>query len=75
VRLFYSAVLRKLDQVKDFDALRTRELWVEGRRRRLRVALDGEVMRMALPLHYRSKPAALRVMVPAVEVREQSAKS
>jgi diacylglycerol kinase family enzyme len=75
VRLFFSAVLRKLDQIKDFDALCTRELWVEARRRHLQVALDGEVVRMELPLHYRSKPAALRVIVPAVESKEQRAKS
>jgi YegS/Rv2252/BmrU family lipid kinase len=64
VRLFFSALFRKLDQVKEFDAACTRELWVEGRRRRLRVALDGEVASMELPLHYRSKPGALRVIVP-----------
>jgi diacylglycerol kinase family enzyme len=64
VRLFFSALFRQLDQVKDFDAMCTRELWVEGRRKRLRVALDGEVTTMELPLHYRSRPAALRVIVP-----------
>jgi diacylglycerol kinase family enzyme len=66
-RLFFSAIFRKLDQVKEFDAWCTRELWVEARRRRLRVALDGEVTIMQLPLHYRSKPGALRVIVPRSE--------
>jgi YegS/Rv2252/BmrU family lipid kinase len=64
VRLFFSAVFRKLDQVDEFDDMCTRELWVEGRRNHLRVALDGEVAVMEMPLHYRSKPAALRVIVP-----------
>jgi diacylglycerol kinase family enzyme len=64
VRLFFSALVRKLDQVKEFDATCTRELWIEGRRKRLRVSLDGEVALMNLPLHYRTRPAALRVMVP-----------
>jgi diacylglycerol kinase family enzyme len=33
--------------------------------RTLRVAVDGEVMRMNTPLHYRVRPRALRVLVPA----------
>jgi YegS/Rv2252/BmrU family lipid kinase len=64
VRLFFSAVFRKLEQVEEFDAMCTRELWVEGRRKRLRVALDGEVTVMPTPLHYRTRPGALRVIVP-----------
>jgi diacylglycerol kinase family enzyme len=34
-------------------------------RRRLRVALDGEVIRMTRPLRYRARPRSLRVIVPA----------
>ncbi len=64
VRLFVSAVFRKLDQVDEFDDMCTRELWVEGRRKYSRVALDGEVFVMEMPLHYRSRLAALRVIVP-----------
>jgi diacylglycerol kinase family enzyme len=33
-------------------------------RRRVRVALDGEVVQMAAPLRYRVRPAALKVIVP-----------
>jgi len=36
-----------------------------SRRRRLRVALDGEVAPMSTPLHYRVRPRALEVIVPA----------
>jgi YegS/Rv2252/BmrU family lipid kinase len=64
VRLFFSALACKLDQVREFDVANTRELWVQGRRKCLRVSLDGEVTVMDLPLHYRSRPAALRVIVP-----------
>ncbi len=67
VRLFVSAVFRNLAQVKEFDAMCTRELWVEGRRKFLRVALDGEITVMEMPLHYRAQPAALRVVVPPAE--------
>ena len=34
-------------------------------RRRLRVAVDGEVLVMRVPLHFRARPASLRVIVPA----------
>jgi diacylglycerol kinase family enzyme len=46
-------------------AFATDELRVDARVRELEVALDGEVARMETPLHYRSRPGALRVMVPA----------
>jgi len=36
-----------------------------SRRRRLRVAFDGEVALMSTPLHYRVRPRALEVIVPA----------
>ena len=34
-------------------------------RRRLRVAVDGEVLVMRVPLHFRARPASLRVILPA----------
>jgi diacylglycerol kinase family enzyme len=34
------------------------------RRPRLRIALDGEVTVMTRPLHFRMRPASLRVIVP-----------
>jgi diacylglycerol kinase family enzyme len=64
LRLFLSALLGKLSTVKEFDAMCVKELWVESRRTRLSVALDGEVTVMKTPLHYGSRPAALRVVVP-----------
>jgi YegS/Rv2252/BmrU family lipid kinase len=43
------------------------ELWVQTRhhRRRVRVANDGELFVTHSPLHYRIRPKALRVIVPA----------
>lgn len=40
------------------------EFWIHARARTLRVATDGEVTRMATPLHYRILPGALAVIVP-----------
>ena len=48
-----------------FDLSLTDSLTIESRRHQLRVSLDGEVTTMAPPLTYRSRPRALRVMVPA----------
>ncbi|MBV9571228.1 MAG: sphingosine kinase [Alphaproteobacteria bacterium] len=43
----------------------TQELRVSLRRRSVDVAMDGEVLRLRTPLLYRSRPRALRVIVPA----------
>ena len=62
-----AALFGKLSDASDFDAMCVRELSVQARRRRLRVALDGEVAVMRLPLRYRLHPAALPVIVPATQ--------
>ncbi len=65
LRLALRALLGRLRQSKDFDALNAEEIWVETRRpKRLYVATDGEVNVMTTPLHYRVRPGALRVIVP-----------
>jgi diacylglycerol kinase family enzyme len=64
LRLALRALFGQLREAKDFDALCTKELWIETRRKRLPVAIDGEVTWMDTPLHYRVCPAALRVIVP-----------
>jgi len=43
------------------------QLRIESRRKSLDVAIDGEVLRMQTPLIYRSRPRALRVIVPKKE--------
>lgn len=60
-----AALFGRLSKTTDFDAMSVREISVQARRRRLPVALDGEVVVMRLPLRYRIHPAALRVIVPA----------
>jgi diacylglycerol kinase family enzyme len=63
-RLALRALVSRLDQAKDFDSALLPELWVETGKRHLYVALDGEVEMMKPPLHYRSVPRGLRVIVP-----------
>jgi diacylglycerol kinase family enzyme len=65
LRLALSAVLGRLREAHDFDALCAREIWVETRRpKRIPVATDGEVTVLSTPLHYRIRPGALKVIVP-----------
>ena len=71
LRLALRALLRRLQGADDFVALCSSEIWIETRRRRMRVSTDGEVVVMQSPLHYRVRPGALRVIVP--EAREAEA--
>jgi diacylglycerol kinase family enzyme len=49
---------------KDFDAVETTELDVQGRHGEVDVATDGEVSCMAMPVRFRTRPRALRVVAP-----------
>jgi diacylglycerol kinase family enzyme len=49
---------------RDLRYLATPAIEVSSRRKRLLVALDGEIQWMRTPLHYRTRPAALRVFAP-----------
>ncbi len=70
LRFALRAFAGKLQNEKDFDALRTEEVYIETKRTRVHVAIDGEVAVMPTPLHYRVRPGALRVLVPAAETAE-----
>ena len=65
IRLALRALLGRLHQDKDFVALCTKEIWIGTKRKHVGVALDGEVTRLAPPLHYHVRPVALRVLTPA----------
>jgi YegS/Rv2252/BmrU family lipid kinase len=65
VRLAFRALFGGLREDRDFTALCSKEIWIETRHRRLRVALDGEVTVLEPPLHYQIRPLSLRVIVPA----------
>jgi diacylglycerol kinase family enzyme len=64
LRLGVQVVTRGVERVEELDLFRITESKVETRRRRLQVALDGEVRVLASPLEYRSRPGALRVLTP-----------
>jgi diacylglycerol kinase family enzyme len=50
---------------KELETLAARELWIETGSKRARVATDGEISVFDSPLHYVSRPQALKVIVPA----------
>lgn len=50
---------------RDLESFRLHDFEVRAKVSRLPVALDGEVEVMHPPLHYRSRPGALRVIAPA----------
>jgi diacylglycerol kinase family enzyme len=64
LRLALKALFRRLKD-NDIEALEAKEIWVQAKEKRLNVATDGEVNFMDTPLHYRTVPGALRVIVPA----------
>jgi diacylglycerol kinase family enzyme len=53
-----------LDQSRDLRTLKGASATISSRTSRLLVAVDGEVQTMRPPLRYRSRPGALRVLVP-----------
>ena len=57
-------LLGRLRQTEDFEEINTQEIIIETRLKRKLVALDGEVARLRMPLHYRIRPRVLRVIVP-----------
>lgn len=68
VRLAIRALAGKLRAAKDFDRMTTDEVTIEcSGRSRLSVSKDGEVVRLAPPLRYRIRCAALRVIAPRTE--------
>ena len=64
------ALAGRLRQARDFRAFVATELRIDTGKRQLRVAVDGEVRRMEAPLRYRSRPGALRVIVPALAAKD-----
>jgi len=70
IRLAIQALLGHLREASDFTAMTTTEILIETRRKRLSVAVDGEVLTLESPLHYQVRRNALKVMVPRAEVSQ-----
>jgi diacylglycerol kinase family enzyme len=66
LRTMLKAMLGRMTPRADFEELRAETVEIGSRARRLRVALDGELVQMQPPLRYAIRRAALRVLVPCV---------
>lgn len=64
ISLALRVLLGRLRNDRDFLELRSSELQIQSRHKRLRVALDGEIEVLQPPLEYRIRSRALRVIVP-----------
>jgi len=64
LKLAVRAAVGRLEQARDFENSYTKQVWIETRRKRRSVAIDGEVLEMVPPFHFRIWPAALPVIMP-----------
>jgi diacylglycerol kinase family enzyme len=58
------AIFGRLRTAKDVTVFHVDEVWIEPRRKHARIAFDGEIAVLRTPLHYQSRPGALKVFVP-----------
>jgi diacylglycerol kinase family enzyme len=65
VRTSLRALVRGADAAPDLDRVELAVLSIAAGTRHLRVAVDGEICWMDVPLRYRVRPGALRVWAPA----------
>lgn len=63
LRLTLRALSGRLRE-QDLEATEAKEAWIETRGRHAQVSADGEVLAIEGPLHYKSRPRALKVIVP-----------
>jgi diacylglycerol kinase family enzyme len=64
LKILVRGLLGRLRQSRDFQTMLTSEATVETRKKRLHVAIDGELREMESPLKYEIWPQALRVFAP-----------
>jgi diacylglycerol kinase family enzyme len=64
MRIAVSALLKRLRMQEDFVVLPAQAVIVNAHRKRIQVALDGEVMKLHPPLSYTIHPAMLQVFLP-----------
>lgn len=62
----FKVALGLIDPLRDVELFRVQSLEIKARRRRIRVAMDGETAKAAMPLRYWIRPHCLRVLVPTL---------
>jgi YegS/Rv2252/BmrU family lipid kinase len=64
LRIALHSLWFKLEEAESFENDTAASVIISTRQKRIRVALDGEVWKLAAPLRYLSMPGGLRVMTP-----------
>ena len=64
LQLVFRAIIGRLGMEKNFQAMCVKSLTIESRKRKLKVAMDGEVLRLVPPLQFRIRAGELRVVAP-----------
>jgi diacylglycerol kinase family enzyme len=68
----FKVALGMIDRARDIESFRAQHLEIGARRQKIRIAIDGEILEVATPLLYRTRPGALRVLAPATVATVQS---
>ena len=64
VRMMLRITIGRVEKAERFESMALPELKIETHRRHTRVSVDGEVIDMISPLHYRIRPKPMRVLMP-----------
>jgi diacylglycerol kinase family enzyme len=70
VKLAFDFISGRIHEAEGIDVLEVEKFTVHARRKRIPVAMDGEVKILESPLEYRSRPRALTVVRPVVAKEE-----
>ncbi|MFP4031550.1 MAG: diacylglycerol/lipid kinase family protein [Desulfococcaceae bacterium] len=61
---FRTLLKRRLKEVPELERIQTRSMTIDSRKKKLKVLLDGELIRMKPPLEFRVRPGLLRALIP-----------
>jgi diacylglycerol kinase family enzyme len=64
LKVLFRAAVGKLQHSRDIQTMYVREAWIETRHKQVHVAVDGELVRLHSPLHFRSWHGALQILAP-----------
>lgn len=70
--LVVRAMFKRPETIEDFETQAVTRATVQTTKRHLKVAVDGEVVRMRSPLEYKIRPGALRVRRPPAEATSEA---
>ncbi|MDY0095683.1 MAG: diacylglycerol kinase family lipid kinase [Candidatus Vecturithrix sp.] len=65
VKMIVQILFSRFEGTSQLENLWTNTLIIESHKATIKVGLDGEVMQLTPPLHFRSRPGALKVIVPS----------